>query len=93
MTGHLSLVSVGPGDLSLVPERARQALVDADVIVAYDLYLRWVAPLITSQEVLTPPLTQEKVRAQLAIQKAGEGKRVALVSSGDIGVYAMSTLR
>ncbi|WP_102126844.1 precorrin-3B C(17)-methyltransferase [Deinococcus planocerae] len=92
MTGHLSLVSVGPGDLSLVPERARQALVEADVIVAYDLYLRWVAPLITSQEVLTPPLTQEKVRAQLAIQKAGEGKRVALVSSGDIGVYAMAGL-
>ncbi|UBV44399.1 precorrin-3B C(17)-methyltransferase (plasmid) [Deinococcus taeanensis] len=92
MTGHLSLVSVGPGDFALVPERARQALREADVIVAYDLYLRWVQPLITTQEVLTPPLTQEKYRAELAIRKAAEGKRVALVSSGDIGVYAMAGL-
>ncbi|EYB69002.1 precorrin-3B C(17)-methyltransferase [Deinococcus phoenicis] len=91
-TGHLSLVSVGPGDLSLVPERARQALTGADVIVAYDLYLTWVRPLLTTQELLTPPLTQEKYRAELAIQKAAEGKRVALVSSGDIGVYAMAGL-
>lgn len=92
MTGHLSLVSVGPGDLSLVPERARRALQDAEVVVAYDLYLTWVRPLLTTQEVLTPPLTQEKYRAQLAIQKAQEGRRVALVSSGDIGVYAMAGL-
>jgi precorrin-3B C17-methyltransferase len=91
-TGHLSLVSVGPGDLSLVPERARDALMRADVIVAYDLYLRWVAPLITTQEVLTPPLTQEKERARLAIARAQAGQRVALVSSGDIGVYAMAGL-
>lgn len=92
MTGHLSLVSVGPGDLSLVPERARQALQAAEVIVAYDLYLTWVRPLLTTQEVLTPPLTQERYRAQLALQKAAEGRRVALVSSGDIGVYAMAGL-
>lgn len=91
-TGHLSLVSVGPGDLSLVPERARDALLRADVIVAYDLYLRWVAPLITTQDVLTPPLTQEKERARLAIERAQSGQRVALVSSGDIGVYAMAGL-
>ncbi|MFC4638201.1 precorrin-3B C(17)-methyltransferase [Deinococcus hohokamensis] len=90
--GHLSLVSVGPGDLSLIPERARQALVQADVIVAYDLYLTWVRPLLTTQELLTPPLTQEKYRAELAIARAQAGQRVALVSSGDIGVYAMAGL-
>ncbi|WP_291423206.1 precorrin-3B C(17)-methyltransferase [Deinococcus sp.] len=92
MKGKLSLVSVGPGTLELVPERARRALQEAEVIVAYDLYLTWVRPLLTTQELLTPPLTQEKYRAELAIQKAREGKRVALVSSGDIGIYAMAGL-
>lgn len=91
-TGTLSLVSVGPGRLELVPERARQALQQADVIIAYDLYLTWVRPLLTTQEILTPPLTKEKYRAELAIQKAQEGKKVALVSSGDIGIYAMAGL-
>ncbi|GGK17979.1 hypothetical protein GCM10008955_09260 [Deinococcus malanensis] len=90
--GKLSLVSVGPGTLELVPERARRALQEAEVIVAYDLYLKWVRPLLGTQEILTPPLTQEKYRAELAIQKAREGYRVALVSSGDIGIYAMAGL-
>ncbi|MFN4252341.1 precorrin-3B C(17)-methyltransferase [Deinococcus sp.] len=92
--GHLSLVSVGPGDLNLVPQRAREALMRADVIVAYDLYLRWVAPLLdpARQEIVTLPLTQEKQRAQVAIKRAAAGQRTALVSSGDIGIYAMAGL-
>ncbi|MFT2720954.1 precorrin-3B C(17)-methyltransferase [Deinococcus sp. A31D244] len=92
--GHLSLVSVGPGDLNLVPQRAREALMRADVIVAYDLYLRWVAPLLdpARQEIVTLPLTQEKQRAQVAIERAAAGQRTALVSSGDIGIYAMAGL-
>ena len=92
--GHLSLVSVGPGDLNLVPQRARDALMRADVIVAYDLYLRWVAPLLdpARQEIVTLPLTQEKRRAQVAIERAAAGQRTALVSSGDIGIYAMAGL-
>ncbi|MGM9323167.1 precorrin-3B C(17)-methyltransferase [Deinococcus aquaticus] len=92
--GHLSLVSVGPGDLNLVPQRAREALMRADVIVAYDLYLRWVAPLLdpARQEIVTLPLTQEKRRAEVAIERAAAGQRTALVSSGDIGIYAMAGL-
>ncbi|WP_291431177.1 precorrin-3B C(17)-methyltransferase [Deinococcus sp.] len=92
--GHLSLVSVGPGDLNLVPQRAREALTRADVIVAYDLYLRWVAPLLdpARQEIVTLPLTREKRRAEVAIERAAAGQRTALVSSGDIGIYAMAGL-
>ncbi|GAA5448096.1 siroheme synthase [Deinococcus depolymerans] len=92
--GHLSLVSVGPGDLNLVPQRAREALMRADVVVAYDLYLRWVAPLLdpARQEIVTLPLTQEKRRAEVAIERAAAGQRTALVSSGDIGIYAMAGL-
>ncbi len=89
----LSLVSVGPGTLELVPERARRALQEADTVIAYDLYLTWVRPLLRpEQDIITPPLTQEKHRAELAILHAQQGKKVALVSSGDIGIYAMAGL-
>jgi precorrin-3B C17-methyltransferase len=72
--------------------RATEALRDSDVIVSYELYLRWVAPWIQGKEIHTPPLTQERERARLAIDRARRGKKVALISSGDIGIYAMAAL-
>ncbi|MFL9925975.1 precorrin-3B C(17)-methyltransferase [Herbaspirillum lusitanum] len=91
-TGVLNLVSVGPGFDDLIVPRAVEALRDSEVIVAYELYLRWIAPHIEGKEIHTPPLTQERERALLAIAQARAGKRVALISSGDIGIYAMAAL-
>ncbi len=92
MSGVLNLVSVGPGTSDLIVPRAREALDNSDVIVGYELYLRWIAPWIAGREIHTPPLTQERGRALLAIEKARAGARVALISSGDIGIYAMAAL-
>ena len=92
MKGVLNLVSVGPGFSDLIVPRAEAALRNSDVIVAYDLYLRWIEPWITGKEIHTPPLTQERERALLAIEKARDGAKVALISSGDIGIYAMAAL-
>lgn len=92
MSGVLHLVSVGPGFRELIVPRAEAALRDSAVIVAYELYLRWIKPWLTGKEIHTPPLTQERERALLAIEKARAGARVALVSSGDIGIYAMAAL-
>ncbi|MFI3155699.1 MAG: precorrin-3B C(17)-methyltransferase [Methylococcaceae bacterium] len=92
MKGVLNLVSVGPGFSDLIVPRAEAALRESDVIVAYDLYLRWIEPWITGKEIHTPPLTQERERALLAIEKARSGAKVALISSGDIGIYAMAAL-
>ncbi|MET3130656.1 precorrin-6x reductase [Oxalobacteraceae bacterium GrIS 1.11] len=92
MSGVLNLVSVGPGFEDLIVPRAIAALRDSDVIVAYELYLRWIGPHIEGKEIHTPPLTQERERALLAIEKARGGARVALISSGDIGIYAMAAL-
>lgn len=92
MNGILRLVSVGPGFSELIPPLAEQALKQSDVIVAYELYLRWIQPWISGKEIYTPPLTQERERALLAIEQARAGRRVALVSSGDIGIYAMAAL-
>ncbi len=92
MKGVLNLVSVGPGFSDLIVPRAEAALKDSDVIVAYELYLRWIEPWIENKEIHTPPLTQERERALLAIEKARSGAKVALISSGDIGIYAMAAL-
>jgi cobalt-factor III methyltransferase len=92
VSGVLNLVSVGPGTSDLIVPRAKEALENSDVIVAYELYLRWVAPWLKGKEIHTPPLTQERERALLAIEKARQGAAVALISSGDIGVYAMAAL-
>ena len=92
MSGVLNLVSVGPGFNDLIVPRAEAALRDSEVIVAYDLYLRWIEPWLSGKEIYTPPLTQERERALLAIEKARSGAKVALISSGDIGIYAMAAL-
>jgi precorrin-6x reductase len=92
LNGTLHLVSVGPGYADLIPPLAERALRASDVVVGYELYLRWVEPWIAGKEIHTPPLTQERARAEMAIRLAREGRRVALVSSGDIGVYAMAAL-
>jgi len=92
MSGVLNLVSVGPGYSNLIVPRAEAALRGSDVIVAYELYLRWIEPWIAGKEIHTPPLTQERERALLAIDKARGGAKVSLISSGDIGIYAMAAL-
>ncbi|AYR24986.1 precorrin-3B C(17)-methyltransferase [Herbaspirillum rubrisubalbicans] len=90
--GVLNLVSVGPGFEEMIIPRAIEALRESEVIVAYELYLRWIAAHIEGKEIHTPPLTQERERALLAIEQARAGRRVALISSGDIGIYAMAAL-
>ncbi|TDR79815.1 precorrin-3B C(17)-methyltransferase [Paludibacterium purpuratum] len=92
MSGKLYLVSVGPGTTQLIPPMVREALAASDVIVSYELYLTWVRPWVDGKEIHTPPMTQERARAQLALEKARAGHTVSLLSSGDIGVYAMAAL-
>ncbi|WP_197325602.1 precorrin-3B C(17)-methyltransferase [Ralstonia solanacearum] len=92
MSGKLYLVSVGPGTRELIPPMVKTALEASDTIVAYDLYLTWIAPWIAGKDIRTLPLTQERGRAELAIGQARAGRTVALISSGDIGIYAMAAL-
>lgn len=92
MSGTLHLVSVGPGHAGLIPPLAERALRASDAVVGYELYLRWIEPWIEGKERFTPPLTQERERARTAIELARAGRTVSLVSSGDIGVYAMAAL-
>lgn len=92
MSGVLNLVSVGPGFQDLIVPRVETALKSSEVIIAYELYLRWIDTWLEGKEIHTPPLTQERDRALLALEKARGGAKVALISSGDIGIYAMASL-
>ncbi len=92
MAGKLYLVSVGPGFSELIPPLAQKAIGASDAIVSYDLYLRWIQDWLNDKEIHVFPLTQERERASKSIELARSGKQVSLISSGDIGVYAMATL-
>ena len=91
-SGKLHLVSVGPGVAELIPPMAESALRPSDAIVSYELYLKWITPWIEGKEIHSFPLTRERERATKAIELARAGCVASLVSSGDIGVYAMASL-
>ncbi|WP_413283513.1 precorrin-3B C(17)-methyltransferase [Vibrio sp. MA40-2] len=88
----LSLVGLGPGSLELMSVKAQQVVKQADVIVGYGPYVKMVASLIDSQALVRTGMTKEWQRADSAIALAVEGKNVALVCSGDAGMYAMAPL-
>jgi cobalt-precorrin 5A hydrolase / cobalt-factor III methyltransferase / precorrin-3B C17-methyltransferase len=90
--GRLALVSLGPGDDTLIPPLAREALVSSEFVVGLDQYVDRVRYLLRpGTRVLTPPLGSEVERAELALSEARSGGSAALVSSGDVGVYAMAS--
>tara|TARA_R110000868_G_scaffold283847_1_gene544267 strand:+ start:32 stop:1828 length:1797 start_codon:yes stop_codon:yes gene_type:complete len=90
--GQLALVGIGPGaDYWRTPE-ADAAIRNAEVIVGYGLYIDLLGPLAAGKERHDFALGEEEKRAAYALDLAAEGKSVVLVSSGDIGIYAMATL-
>ena len=88
----LYIVGIGPGDLNHMTFEAREALTSADAVVGYSTYLKLIEPLLAGKEVVSSGMTKEVERCRQAISLAGEGKTVALVSSGDAGVYGMAGL-
>ncbi|MGQ9920676.1 MAG: precorrin-3B C(17)-methyltransferase [Desulfobacca sp.] len=72
--------------------QAREALATAQVVVGYKTYVDLIAPLLAGQEVLATGMLGELQRCQLAIDRALAGARVALISSGDVGIYGMAGL-
>ncbi|MDA0716807.1 MAG: precorrin-3B C(17)-methyltransferase [Cyanobacteria bacterium] len=91
--GQLHLVGSGPGSLELLTADARRALTEATVWVGYGLYLDLLEPLRRPDQLRwNGQLTEERARCALALQLASQGLNVALVSSGDSGIYAMAGL-
>ena len=88
--GTLYLVGLGPGAPSLLAPGAVAALQEAEVVVGFRGYMDQIASLTASKEVVSMELGQELERASRAVALAYDGGSVAVVSSGDAGVYGMA---
>lgn len=88
----LFVVGTGPGDLQLLAPKAAQAIQASSDLVAYGLYLDLLGQICDAKTHHDLPLGEEIGRARLALDLAASGKTTALISSGDIGIYAMATL-
>jgi adenosylcobyric acid synthase len=89
---RLFVVGIGPGDLKHMTCEAREAIESSDVVVGYSTYLKLIEPLLNGKEVFSSGMTKEVERCREAIRLAAEGRTVAIVSSGDAGVYGMAGL-
>lgn len=85
-------MSLGPGYRSYMVPEAFDALVAAEVVLGYKTYLGLIEELLEGKEVLSSGMRKEVDRCALAIDRALAGRRVALVSSGDAGIYGMAGL-
>ena len=88
----LYVVGLGPGGAEYMTEEARAALARADVLVGYTVYLDLVRDMFPDKEIFTTPMRQEIERCRRALEMASGGKTVAMLSSGDAGVYGMAGL-
>jgi adenosylcobyric acid synthase len=88
----LFVVGIGPGDLKHMTFEARGVLEAAEVVVGYKTYLDLIQPLLAGKEVVSSGMMKEVARCSEALSIAASGKTVALVSSGDAGVYGMAGL-
>jgi len=89
-TGKILLVGIGPGAHEHMTFRAKQAIAEADVVIGYSTYIKLVTDLLEGKEVIRKGMTEELDRSIEAYEHAKQGKIVALISSGDIGVYGMA---
>ena len=88
--GKIMLVGLGPGSHVHLTARARAAIAEADTVIGYVTYIRLVADLLDGKEVIRKSMTEELDRAIEALERARQGRKVALISSGDAGVYGMA---
>lgn len=92
MSKRIYVVGIGPGTSSMMTEQAREVLKASDVIVGYTVYLDLIREEYAGKELLSTPMRQEEKRCHLCFEKAREGKKVALVCSGDAGIYGLASL-
>lgn len=92
LMGKLTVVGIGPGDYDNMTDRADRALRECEVIVGYHVYVDLVRERYPDKAFLTTPMTKEADRCRMALEEAKKGKDVAMVCSGDSGIYGMAGL-
>ncbi|SLN30025.1 Precorrin-3B C(17)-methyltransferase [Pseudoruegeria aquimaris] len=90
--GRLSIIGIGPGQHSWRTPEASALVAQAEELVGYGLYIDLLGPLAAGKARSDFPLGGEEDRCRYALEQAGKGKNVALICSGDAGIYAMGAL-
>lgn len=90
--GKIYITGIGPGDLENMTLKAFEVLSFCDTIIGYKVYIELVRRYFKDKEFLSTGMTKEAERCALCFKKAAEGKNVALVCSGDAGIYGMAEL-
>lgn len=88
----VSVIGIGPGGKQWLTQEAEEAIRRSDLVVGYTVYVELVRAYFPEKEYLTTPMKQEAKRCEMALAEANEGKQVAMVCSGDAGVYGMAGL-
>lgn len=92
MKNKIYVVGMGPGREEMMTGEAIQVLEQSEVIVGYTLYLELLGERFRGKELLSTPMRQEEERCRRCFEEARKGKKVALVCSGDAGIYGMASL-
>ncbi len=86
------IIGIGPGSKELMTKQAVDAITDSEVIVGYKTYINLITDMIEGKELVQNGMRQEIDRCKEAINIARTGKKVAVISSGDSGIYGMAGL-
>ena len=86
----LYVTGIGPGSDAFLTNEARTAIEQSDVICGYTLYVDLLRSRYPDREFITTPMRQEIERCRLAMEAASSGRTVAMVCSGDAGIYGMA---
>ncbi|MCK8060512.1 MULTISPECIES: precorrin-3B C(17)-methyltransferase [unclassified Fusibacter] len=88
----IHVVGIGPGKLEAITAEALTAIEKCDVIVGYKTYIDLIANIIGQKQIVQNGMKKEVERCRMAVELAATGKSVAVISSGDAGVYGMAGL-
>lgn len=89
--GKLYVVGIGPGGLDYMTIKAVKAIEESDIVVGYTKYIEMIKPLLDGKKVHSTGMMGEEARCQEALRLTSEGT-VAVVSTGDAGIYGMAGL-
>ena len=89
--GKIYIVGIGPGDTEMMTIAARQALDECDIIVGYRAYTELIRDYFKNKEFFENGMRGEIERCEKCVEYAKKGKTVALICSGDAGVYGMAS--
>jgi precorrin-3B C17-methyltransferase len=92
MEGKIYAVGLGPGNRLGMTLKAQEVLLNCEAVVGYKVYVEQVSSMVSDKLVYENGMGQEIIRCEKAIEWALESKTVAMVCSGDAGLYGMAGL-